>query len=688
MYAACFECYNASSNLLGHNIGLLHDRGTSNACGASGYNYGYRDPAGSFRTILAYNCRTDECDNNSRSSCPRVQRFSTPNASFRDKPLGTSSDNSARWLNEKAVEVSNYYERKPLCGENQVWLQIDVTADDYPSETSWTLTNECSGEVLIDMKGATGDLILGTEEFNRRNGDPRSYICVHEQEFTFTINDSYGDGICCGHGQGGYQIQYEGMTQTLIIGGSFDYTETRTFKIGDCPTSGPSDEPSLKPSSAPTAAPSVSPTQIPTLLPTIIPSFRPSHEPSSSISPSYHPSTSLFPSAPPTKVASRTPSWVPTTSPSAHPTGGPSNVPSISLNPSASSKPSMIPSATPSLVPTDEPSAHPTNEPSTFPSDKPTVTCVDNTSFTFQLDNGNTQDCEWLTKNADKTDGRIASYCIRGHVKGGCQKSCDFCPCEDDASYRFILDNGTEQDCEWFVRNLDKIDVRRGRYCYAEDGVSASAVGDACVSSCGFCFVPPTRSPTAAPTQDPSMRPSREPSLEPSTYPLASPSLAPSSLPSSTAMPSPAPSTSQGPSHFPSISMFPSASPSMAPTQNPSGSPSLWPTNDPTATPTIIPSLLPTVYPTERPSVAPTGKPTLTPSDIPSNVPTASPTNMPSGTPSEVPSDTPTVAPTHEPSASPSQHPSALPSKPPSRLPSQDHRLQRIHLLDHPSIRA
>ena len=40
--------------------------------------YGFRDTDGDFRSIMAYNCKTTQCDSNPNSSCTRVQRFSFP----------------------------------------------------------------------------------------------------------------------------------------------------------------------------------------------------------------------------------------------------------------------------------------------------------------------------------------------------------------------------------------------------------------------------------------------------------------------------------------------------------------------------------------------------------------------------------------------------------------------------------
>ena len=50
-----------------------------------------------------------------------------------------------------------------------------------------------------------------------------------ETRLTFTINDSWGDGICCGIGFGYYQVF---VNDTLFAsGGDFSFTESTTFTI-------------------------------------------------------------------------------------------------------------------------------------------------------------------------------------------------------------------------------------------------------------------------------------------------------------------------------------------------------------------------------------------------------------------------------------------------------------------------
>merc|ERR1719443_117272 len=79
----CATGYYSFGHELAHNLGCLHDRGTQNACSSPDSNFGYRDPDGRFRSILAYSCKTDQCDAISRAGpCPRRKFFSNPDKTW------------------------------------------------------------------------------------------------------------------------------------------------------------------------------------------------------------------------------------------------------------------------------------------------------------------------------------------------------------------------------------------------------------------------------------------------------------------------------------------------------------------------------------------------------------------------------------------------------------------------------
>jgi len=96
---------------------------------------------------------------------------------------------------------------------------IDITFDNYPEETSWMITTD---------NGST--IASGGTYNNRPDGSTLSITeCLDEGCYTFSIMDTYGDGICCSYGSGAYQVSVGG--QIVASGGSFGSSESTPFCV-------------------------------------------------------------------------------------------------------------------------------------------------------------------------------------------------------------------------------------------------------------------------------------------------------------------------------------------------------------------------------------------------------------------------------------------------------------------------
>ena len=77
-------------------------------------------------------------------------------------------------------------------------IVLNLTFDEYPEETSWTIMDIESDEII-----ASGDNYPESQEFQTITEE----ICVNSEScYVFTIFDSYADGICCSFGQGGFEL--------------------------------------------------------------------------------------------------------------------------------------------------------------------------------------------------------------------------------------------------------------------------------------------------------------------------------------------------------------------------------------------------------------------------------------------------------------------------------------------------
>jgi hypothetical protein len=109
------------------------------------------------------------------------------------------------------------------CAEDESEVVVTINTDDFGSETSWELTDP-NGQVIGSAQ--MGDLASNTTY--------TTTTCVpcSDEEYTFTIFDSFDDGICCAFGQGSYTVTVDG--QEVASGGEFDELETTSFSVAGC----------------------------------------------------------------------------------------------------------------------------------------------------------------------------------------------------------------------------------------------------------------------------------------------------------------------------------------------------------------------------------------------------------------------------------------------------------------------
>merc|ERR1712060_35497 len=101
-------------------------------------------------------------------------------------------------------------------------MGLELTTDNYPGETEWYLKN------------SSGDEICNGSGYSDKNTLYTKSGCLEPDEYTFTITDAYGDGICCSYGSGGYVIKVDGTE--VVNGGEFGDSETETFTVSAPPT--------------------------------------------------------------------------------------------------------------------------------------------------------------------------------------------------------------------------------------------------------------------------------------------------------------------------------------------------------------------------------------------------------------------------------------------------------------------
>ena len=97
-------------------------------------------------------------------------------------------------------------------------VTMTLLTDDYPAETSWNIT---------DAEGASW---LSGGAYTAAFTSFTASVCLADGCYTMNIFDSYGDGICCGFGDGSYSLADE-AGNILASGGSFGFEESTDFCI-------------------------------------------------------------------------------------------------------------------------------------------------------------------------------------------------------------------------------------------------------------------------------------------------------------------------------------------------------------------------------------------------------------------------------------------------------------------------
>lgn len=137
------------------------------------------------------------------------------------------------------------------CPKGESLIELNLKLDDWAPETSWygyAYTYEYMCFTYEDCNWRTGECYeeeycyWGSNYDEYWNGysyrkeqagtEVNESTCIpHGYTFQFYINDNYGDGMCCDHGEGSYSISVDGEVQKT--GGDFEWYDNFYLEIGD-----------------------------------------------------------------------------------------------------------------------------------------------------------------------------------------------------------------------------------------------------------------------------------------------------------------------------------------------------------------------------------------------------------------------------------------------------------------------
>jgi hypothetical protein len=107
-------------------------------------------------------------------------------------------------------------------------IRVVITPDRYGDETTWNIT-DANGTQIANGGPYTTTSTNGTQP------DEVTDVTITNIEgcYTFTINDSFGDGICCQYGAGTFQLQDTSGAILFDGDGAFGSSAAHVFQIED-----------------------------------------------------------------------------------------------------------------------------------------------------------------------------------------------------------------------------------------------------------------------------------------------------------------------------------------------------------------------------------------------------------------------------------------------------------------------
>eukprot|EP00538_Stauroneis_constricta_P000223 CAMPEP_0119550752 /NCGR_PEP_ID=MMETSP1352-20130426/4209_1 /TAXON_ID=265584 /ORGANISM="Stauroneis constricta, Strain CCMP1120" /LENGTH=1028 /DNA_ID=CAMNT_0007596701 /DNA_START=754 /DNA_END=3840 /DNA_ORIENTATION=+ len=104
------------------------------------------------------------------------------------------------------------------CNSSQQKIRIELNTDNFGEETNWKILDSSNGAVLHQSTAAYP---------NAQSGIVEERCIPKDGCFTFEINDTFGDGMCCNEGDGSYRALADG--QVIAAGGNFGAQDTTEF---------------------------------------------------------------------------------------------------------------------------------------------------------------------------------------------------------------------------------------------------------------------------------------------------------------------------------------------------------------------------------------------------------------------------------------------------------------------------
>jgi len=121
------------------------------------------------------------------------------------------------------ITTNNITNFEYIMSDPDGFVTLVFNTDQFAGETAWTINDADTGV----------EIATGSFEDSQSNSMISQKICLDTSAcFTLTVTDSYGDGICCGYGQGNFSVLDADGNTLIMNDGNFGSEVTEEF----CPS--------------------------------------------------------------------------------------------------------------------------------------------------------------------------------------------------------------------------------------------------------------------------------------------------------------------------------------------------------------------------------------------------------------------------------------------------------------------
>mmetsp|Transcript_29464 Transcript_29464/g.61481 ORF Transcript_29464/g.61481 Transcript_29464/m.61481 type:complete len:519 (+) Transcript_29464:86-1642(+) len=168
----------------------------------------------------------------------------------------SNRDESIPLLEPSSMNQDDRFLVESNCNGDKGYFRLVLDTDHYGFETSWKLIVR-KGNKWAKVKSGPGQGV--------NYGNNKRYIeayCLSPGKYKFIIYDSFKDGMCCTHGEGGYTGFVDGSKKFSSQSDDSDWAKQSVrFTISPPPSSQPTKTPTRKPTQNPTNNPTGAPQQ-------------------------------------------------------------------------------------------------------------------------------------------------------------------------------------------------------------------------------------------------------------------------------------------------------------------------------------------------------------------------------------------------------------------------------------------